>query len=392
MAHPNQSARIGKLFRAVLALSLLFFTVFLTNTDTLLGQGSRFEAGDVFRLAENDTASQQLITAGEWIEIAGFAENDVYAAGSSITLMGMVGDDAVLAGETIRISGTVSDMLLSASESLVMDGSVRGDMFAAGEELRLTENTVIDGKLFLAGNDIKISGATVNGRTRIAANSVQLDGEFNDLVVIYSNDVVFGPDYRSLGDTKIVSNEELYRENLGVIPERLILEVKQPSLLPVVLFQAWFYLSMLVTGVVMIYLFKPVTGDLHRFATERFWKNTGIGFLLVILTPLMVILLMFPVITIPLALLICTLFTVSLYLSYLAVAMMLGLQFIQWYSKEMTRMTYYWSLAVGLVLIAIINNVPFIGPFFSALLLFFGAGSFWAFAVKKYYEPVTIDG
>jgi len=392
MAQPNRSFRISRLYQAVLALSLLIFTVFLPHTDTLIAQGSQFEAGDVFRLAENDSASQQLITAGEWIEIAGFTKNDVYAAGRSITLMGMVGDDAILAGETIRISGTISDMLLSASESLVMDGSVRGDMFAAGEELRLTENTVIDGKLFMAGNDIKISGATVNGRTRIAANSVQLEGEFNDHVVIYSNDVVFGPDYRSLGDTKIVSNEELYRENLGVIPERLILEVKQPSLLPVVLFQAWFYLSMLVTGAVMIYFFKPVTGDLHRFATERFWKNTGIGFLLVILTPLMIILLMFPVITIPLALLLCTLFTVSLYLSYLAVAMMLGLQFIQWFSKGTTEMTYYWSLAVGLVLIAIINNLPFIGLFFSALLLFFGAGSFWAFAVKKYYEPVTTDG
>lgn len=389
MIDSNQTVRFIEHFRAL--LTLLFFTVFLTYTDTLSAQGSRFEAGDVFRLSENDTVSHQLMAAGEWIEIAGFTENDLFAAGSSITLRGMVGDDAFLAGETIHMSGIVNDMLLSASESLFMDGTVRGDMFAAGEELRLSENTVIDGKLFLAGNDIKISGATVNGRARIAANSVRLDGEFNDQVVIYSNDVVFGPDYRSPGDTKIVSNEELYRENLGHIPERLILDIKQPSLLPIVLFQAWFYLSMLLTGVVMIYLFKPVTGDLHRFATERFWKNTGIGFLLVILTPLLVVLLMFPVITIPLALLICTLFTISLYLSYLAVAMMLGLQFIQWFSKETTGMTYYWSLALGLILIAIINNLPFIGLFFSALLLFFGTGSFWAFTVKKYYEPVTTD-
>jgi hypothetical protein len=211
-------------------------------------------------------------------------------------------------------------------------------------------------------------------------------------VVIYSNDVVFGPDYRPIADTKIVSTKELYRENLGQIPQRLILEVKHPSLLPMVLFQAWVYLSMLVTGIVMIYLFKPITGDLHRFATERFWKNTGIGFLLVILTPLLLVLLIIPVITIPLAILIGTLFTISLYLSYLAVAMMLGLQFIQWFSKETTTMTYYWSLAVGLILIAIINNLPVIGILFSALLLFFGTGSFWAFAVKKYYEPVTTDG
>ena len=390
MTNSNQPNRFKKFFRPL--LSLLFITVFLTDIVTLSAQGSRFEAGEVFRLAENDSSAQQLMAAGEWIEIAGFVENDLYAAGSNITLMGTVGDDATLAGETIRISGIVNDMLLSASENLVMDGTVRGDMFAAGEELRLTENAVIDGKLFLAGEEIQINGATVSGRTRIAAESVRLDGEFNDHVVIYSNDVVFGPDYRPIGDTKIVSTEKLYRENLGQIPERLILEVKQPFLLHVVMFQAWVYLSMLVTGIVMIYLFKPITGDLHRFATERFWKNTGIGFLLVILTPLLLVLLIIPVITIPLAILIGTLFTISLYLSYLAVAMMLGLQFIQWFSKETTTMTYYWSLAVGLILIAIINNLPVIGILFSALLLFFGTGSFWAFAVKKYYEPVTTDG
>lgn len=384
MTDPIKSVRFKRFLWA--ALAILFFPYLLH--DTLTAQGSRFEEGDVFRLAENDTASKQLIVAGEWIEIAGFTANDIYAAGSNITLMGIVGDDAVLAGESVRISGIVSDMLLSASESLVMEGSVRGDMFAAGDELRLTENAVINGKLFLAGNDVQISGATVDGRTRIAANSVRLDGEFRDHVVIYSNDVEFGADYRPLGDTRIVSTKELYRENLGQIPERLILEVKQPPVLAALLFQVWFYLSMLVTGVIMIYLFKPLTTDLHRFATERFWKNTGIGFLLVILIPLLIFILIFPVITIPLAILICALFSISLYLSYLAVAMMLGLQFIQWFSKETTGMTYYWSLALGLVLIAIINNLPFIGPAFSALLLFFGAGSFWAYAVKRYYEPV----
>ncbi|PWN06538.1 hypothetical protein [Rhodohalobacter mucosus] len=387
MAYQSQFVRFRKLLRA--ALMLLLFSFFLT--DALTAQGSRYEAGDVFRLAESDTASQQLIAAGEWIEIAGVAENDLFAAGSSIAITGLIGDDAFLAGESVNLSGIIGDMLLSASETLVMDGSVRGDVFAAGDELRLTENSVINGKLFIAGNEVQITGATVAGRTRIAANRVRLDGVFRDHVVIYSNDVEFGPDYRPLGDTKVVSTEELYRENMGNIPEQLILDVKRPSALPMLLFQTGLYLSMLVTGVVLIFLFKPVTADLHRFATERFWKNTGIGFLLVILTPLLLTLLLFPVITIPLAILICTLFTVSLYLSYLAVAMMLGLQFIQWFSKKTTELTYYWSLALGLVLIAIINNVPFIGPAFSILLLFFGTGSFWAYAVKRYYEPVITD-
>jgi hypothetical protein len=369
-----------------LILILLFFAPVALNA-----QGSQFRAGDVYRLAQGDSVAGQIIAAGEWIEIAGYAGNDVYAAGSSITIDGNIADDAIVAGSTVTLQGTVGDMLMSASESLLMDGSVSGDLFAAGDVLRLTENGLVSGMLFLAGNDVQIEGAIVNGRTRIAANTVRLDGEFRDHVVIYSNDVVFGPDYNPLGDTKVVSSRELYRENMGTIPENLILEIQKPSAFPVFMMQLWIYLSMLLTGAVMIYLFKPVTADLYRFSTERFWKNTGIGFLLVILTPISLVLLMFPLITIPLSILIFWLFVISLYLSYLAVAMMLGMQVLGWFRSESAESAYYWSLALGLLIIAALNNVPFIGAVFSILLLFFGTGSFWAYAVKRYYEPANRD-
>ena len=378
-------------------LSLNIFPVLLTFlltafcAEILTAQGSQFKAGDVYRLAQGDSVSSQIVAAGEWIEIAGTAANDVYAAGSNITIDGIIGDDAILAGTSITLQGRISDMLLSASEKLLMNGIVEGDLFAAGDELRLTENANISGMLFLAGNEVTIEGARVRGRSRIAANKVRLDGEFRDHVVIYSNDVVFGPDYNPRGDTKVVSTKELYRENMGHIPERLILDVQKPSAFPVFMLQLWIYLSMLVTGSVMIYFFKPVTADLYRFSTERFWKNTGIGLLLVSLTPIVLVLLLFPLVTIPLSILIFWLFIISLYLSYLAVAMMLGMQVLRRFRSESAEPAFYWSLALGLLLIAVVNNVPFLGPVFSILLLFFGTGSFWAYAVKRYYEPAIRD-
>jgi hypothetical protein len=359
--------------------------------STAEAQGSRYETGDVYRLAAGDSISRQLIIAAEWVEIAGYVNNDLFAAGNTVSVEGIIGDDAILTGKSVSLRGIVNDMFLSASDNLLIDGTVTGDLIATGNQLRFTENAIVSGRLFLAGNEINLDGASVTGPSRIAGSTVRLNGVFRDHVVIYSNDVFFGPDYRPSGDTKIISSKNLYRENMGQVPERLVLEVKQPSAFPVFMFQVWFYLSMLVTGVVLIYLFKPLTTDLHRFATERFWKNTGIGFLLVLLVPLLLFILLFPVITIPLAILICILFSISLYLSYLAVAMMLGLQFIQWFNKVHSRMTYYWSLALGLLIIAIINNLPFIGPLFSLLLLFFGLGSFWAYVVKRYPRPVASD-
>jgi len=133
-------------------------------------------------------------------------------------------------------------------------------------------------------------------------------------------------------------------------------------------------------------LFRPVAEEMRRFATERFWQNTGAGFLIFLLMPLFLLLMMFPVITIPLAGLLGVLYLIVLFISYLFVAMLLGLQFILWFSKKPTPSNYYYGLALGLIIIAIMNNLPVIGVLFSLLLLFFGVGSFSGYLYVRYKQ------
>jgi len=363
---------------------LLLFTLF--SSETALSQGSLYRSGDVVRVSSTDTLQRQLFAAGEWVEIAGYLANDIYSVGNSITIEGTIVDDAFLAGETVTMHGVVGDMLVSAAGTLIIDGQTGGDLIAAARTLRLTENGKVGGNLFVAGNEIRMEGSSVAGRTRAAARSIYLDGTFADHVVIYSSDITFGPNYYSAGETKIVSNEPIYRDNLGVIPERLTIEVRRPPFFLVLILQTWFYLSLLVTGIVLLLLFRPVAEEMQRFAKQRFWKNTGIGFLIFLLMPLFLLLMMFPVITIPLAGLLGILYLIVLFVSYLFVATLLGLQFILWFRKVTTPSTYYYGLALGLIIIAIMNNLPVIGVLFSFLLLFFGVGSFSSYLYMRYKQ------
>lgn len=369
-------------FRNTLLLPLL--VIFFAD---LLQAQSIYRSDDVVRITESDTLSRQLIAAGEWVEIDGVLENDLYTAGRQVRVNGLVYDDAFIAGESVTISGTISDMLVTMMESLVLDGTIGGDIFATGRTIRFTENAVVGGNLFLAGKEITIDGSKVAGKTRIAAEQVHLNGRFSGHVHLYSSGVTFGYDYYSAGETKIISSEPVYRDNLGEIPERLTIEVRRPPYLPVLMFQIWFYLSLLLTGTVLLLLFRKTAEDMQRFAAERFWKNTGIGLLLFLLVPFALFLMLIPLITIPLAGLTGILYLIVLFISYLFTAMVLGLQFILWFKKEATPATYYAGLALGLIVIAIMNNLPLLGPLFSMFLLFFGAGTFATYFYMRYKYP-----
>jgi len=370
----------------------VLFTVLITvlSTDLLLAQSVYRTDGSV-QVSESDTLSRQLFAAGEWIEIAGVLENDLFAAGRQVSIDGTVMDDAFIAGESVTVNGFIGDMLATMAESLVLDGNVAGDVFAMGRVVRLNGKTTIGGNLFIGAQDVQIDGSEVSGNALLAANRVHLNSRFGGHVTIYGSNITFGPDYYSSKETKIVSSEPIYRDNLGEIPERLTIEVQRPPYLPVFLFQVWFYLSLLLTGIVLLLLFRKTAEDMQRFAVERFWKNTLTGLLLFLLVPIALLLLMVPLITIPLVALTGILYLVVLFTSYLFTAMVLGLQIILWFKKEATPPTYYFALALGLIVIAAMNNLPVLGPLFSIFLLFFGLGSFAAYVFMRYKYPADIN-
>ncbi len=369
---------------------IISLIIVLTVSSALFAQGSDYRFADYVRIQIGDTISVQVITGAEWIEVEGHIVNDLYAFGKQITIDGSVGDDAVLFGEVITIRGSVGDMVAGAGRTIVIDGEIGGDLIMAAKEIRFTENAHVRGNVSAGAETIYFNGNRIDGAVRLAAKRANLDGEAGGHVLIYSNDVVFGNAYRDGGRTRIVSTEPLYRDNLGNIPPNLELEVRQPGIFPVLMFQIWFYLSLLVTGIVLLTLFFPTASDLQRFSTERFWMNILTGFGMFILIPLAIILLIILVLTIPLAVILSVLYGLTLFISYLMVAMILGFQFVTWFVADPKKSTYYWSLVLGLILIAVLNNVPFIGGLFSILLLFFGIGSMGRYGYERYKEKQAV--
>ena len=352
-----------------------FFTILIAYQGCLFAQGSTYKAGEFIQIAGSDSIQSQVLAAGQTIDMLGWLGNDFFAAAELLTIDGTVTDDAIVAGRRITVRGTVGDLLMGAGETILIDGVIDGDLFAAGREVRIVEGARIRGNAFIAAASVLFEGGTIDGVLRAAGEELQMNGAVDSRADLYGHEFTFGPDYMAANGTNITSDQPVYRENLGHIPENLNIVINEPDILPVILFKAGFYISMLLTGLVLLRIFQQTAIDMQRFATERFWKNTGIGLLAFLLVPFSVLVLIFLVFTIPLSIILALLYGLSLLAGYLLVAMILGVMSIFYFRPDVGVSAYYWGLALGMLYIAILVNLPFIGWFLNAILLFFGLGS-----------------
>lgn len=354
---------------------LMFVLVVLAFQEMAVAQGSIFEADKIVRINSSDSVETQLIATGKMVEIAGWIENDLFAASRQFILDGSVGDDAIIAAQMVAIYGQVNDMLVTAGETVIIDGVVQGDLFAAGRDVQIAEKARIEGDAFIAGGTITFEGGHIEGNLRIAGAALTLNGTVNNTTTIYSDEVTFGEQYNSSYGTTITSSEPLHRENLGAIPANLTLKTEEQDVWAIIIFQVWFFLSLLITGLILIRLFQKSAVDMSKFARERFWVNTGWGVLTFLAVPIAIVILTILVITIPLSVVVALTYALALFVSYLLVAMSLGAQSITFFTGDSSISTYYWGLALGMLYIAILTNIPYIGGLLNVFLLFFGLGS-----------------
>lgn len=354
---------------------LAIILVTLLSHSLVIAQGSVYKSGELIRVSETDSIQTQLMAAGQTLEIYGWLGNDLFSAAELLNIDGVISDDAILAGRRITVRGTIGDLLMGVGETIVIDGVINGDIFVAGREIRITDNARIKGNAHIAAASFLFHGGTIHGKLMASADNMDLNGTVTNKTQLFGHNFTFGSGYRAEYGTDITSDEQVYRENLGHIPNNLSITINEPSFWPIILFKVGLYLSFLITGLVLIRLFQQTSSDLYRFSTEAFFKNTGIGLFTFIVMPLAILLLSVLVLTIPLSIILTVFYGMALFVSYLLVALILGVMSISYFQDEPTTSTYYWGFALGMIVVAILVNLPFIGWFIHALLLFFGLGS-----------------
>ncbi len=173
----------------VIALCLTLTLFGVARAAEVVGQ-------EVFQLAADEIAPDDLyVTAGRII-INGVVEGDLVAAGGVIVINGEVRGDVIVAGAGITIAGVVGDDVRAAGAGIELSGRVGDDFFAMGggaglrgvpnipfqvqsetvvQGVRLAGSSSIGGDAYVVGGEGSFAGA-ITGDLSAAMGIVNLAG------------------------------------------------------------------------------------------------------------------------------------------------------------------------------------------------------------------------
>lgn len=145
--------RFASLGRLGFALALFFLPFDHVSAAEHRAEGQ-------LRVAADEVIEDDLYCFGDEITIDGRVKGDVVAFGRLVRINGTVEGDLIGAAQAIVINGTVNDDIRIAGQVLKLDEecAVGDDVFAAGFSLQASEGSSVDGELVFAGYQALLAG------------------------------------------------------------------------------------------------------------------------------------------------------------------------------------------------------------------------------------------
>jgi len=353
----------------------LLIVVLLTLSISAIGFSAEYRGSESIVINEGDSLGNDLISASRYVDVLGFIDGDQYSASQRINVEGEIAEDFFGAAQEINIKGKVNDMVFGAAEKITIDGEVGGDVVAFGSEVRITPRSHIHGNLFVGCGFLSLDGGRVDGWVRGRAGDLFLNGSVGDSVILEAGTVRFGNDYTASQGTHLTLKEQLDKSTRD-LPPNLVLDIKKETAFYESGIFYWSIVAMFIVGLLISLIFKDFTYHLLNYAGKNILKNIGIGFLLLIASPVVIAILAILILTLPAALILLALYLIILYISSIFTGLFVGKYAFELTGKKEERLNLVLPLIVGLIIIVLLSHLPVVGWLIKLVIISFGMGSF----------------
>lgn len=323
--------------------------------------------------------------AGKEVLVESATLDDLFAAGGEVVLDQVDAQDVFAAGGSLRFRKTAVEGLRAAGGEIDIAAEVRGSLIAAGGRLRLRPEALVQGYAVLAGGDVELEGE-IKGNLKAAGGRIRLTGVVEGDVDLAGRRITIGPTARIGGKLTYRSPEDAEIAPEAVVAggiKRIEVELLEISLAAGIGIAVGLWIVLVVgLGIVGVVLHATmpelIAGAAAVFST-RPWACVGLGFALLIATPVAVSLLFMTILGIPLALFVLAVYGVVLAPALITAAYGLGMRTARvfgWsHDGEQVSWRMLWTF-LGLVALALIALVPVLGFLVLVVALALGLGGF----------------
>jgi len=358
----------------------------------LLLPGNTFAA--TIKTGENlfvdEKINDDLYASGGVLSIQEEVNGDLVAGGGKIHINSQVSEDLMALGGDVIVSGEVIDDVRMAGGSVRLNTTIKGDLMAAAGDISLSEDSFVGGDAYLAGGNLMLDGM-INGDLKLAGGNIYLNTDVKgNLTLVNFEKITFGPNAKVQGSMWYRAAQELEIPS-GMVAGGVIFSSIPTSQieenLPAVLagFSIFSLLSTLFFGLILIWLCRYYILHAAENAYETTLKSVGVGFLVLVLTPIVAVIFLITTIGAPLALTAFALWLIYLYMGKVVAAMLIGFKIMKVNDKTgFARM--FGSFALGAVIYTLIGMVPMIGWVINLIFVLIALGAMALYELEVFYE------
>lgn len=324
-----------------------------------------------------------VIAAGEEVLVEASVTDDVIVAGEDVRVRTPTAIDIFAAGEEVLVEPGQSANVFAAGRQVELAGAVDRRIMAAGERIHLRSGASVGGNAYLAARKVEVSGA-IDGTLRAAGRRVLVSGVIGGDAIIIAERVIVAPGARIAGVLRYASEHEAeVAEDAeiggGVERDQRFAELSEefdlegPGL--------WGFLGVLLAFILFAAVVQGLFPRILESSSDRLRARPAItlliGFATLVAAPVAGALLAATVIGIPIAV-----FLFAVYGALLLVAVVTPARAAALTIRDIaTRATaapsplptFGWT-ALGLVALAILVAIPWLGMLVTVLVLSGGLG------------------
>jgi cytoskeletal protein CcmA (bactofilin family) len=369
--------------------ALVILAIALTPLSTAAATQQTELGGKVRRAGR-----QVVVPAGETVQ------GDLIASAGTVRIDGRVDGDLVASGGTVTVAGTVTGDALVAAGSTTISGQVDGDLRVGAGQARI-EGRVNEDVLLGAGQATVASGSQIGGDLIFGTGRMQMDGAVAGSVLGSTGDYTRGG---SVGDSERVNLAEPAGEQ------------REPTLADRLLDVVRRYVSLLVIGVLLVWLLPRLVRGAADSARRRILPSLGFGVLgfIGVIIGLVLLLLVTILVAVVLGLLsLGSLTGVTVFggLLVAAIVVFLFVLAIAFAAQAVVGLALgrlvvrgeghsfgstLGALAVGLLVVVLVAAIPVVGGWLEALLVLVGLGALLLMARpgrrRRQVEPMAEPG
>ena len=350
------------------------------------------------------TFAQEQYVSGAEVMLNAVEGSDFFVSGGNVEFDHIEVQDIAVAGGSVRFGETKADKVQAVGGELEFDRLTANKLVAAGGRIKLRDGGVIEGYATVAGAEIDLAGH-IGGNLKAAGARVRLSGVIDGDARIAASRVIVGPNARIGGDFTYVSGDEAQiapgAQILGKIERNDAPESEMPVGVIIGVIVLIWLVAVVALSVLVIVLQLALPGLLDaaaRTIKTRPWPSLGLGFALLIATPIAASLIASSIVGIPLAAVVYASAVPVVAVGYTSIVYWLGCSEVRRsLDANVSRKRRLLGAVLGVLLLAIAVLVPLIGWLAVLLAVAMGTGAvalaawnLWTARSERVLEPSAV--